>query len=169
MTAFLSHTVPIRTSILLQLQSLSSWALPSVSLWDLNFTPFLCWISYFLYSMSLTLPLLEQVLQELLLKVHRVYEREGFWRPWRSIKVQVLNQQLKSIIPLSRLLSINTICKMPFCLIPLSKHSLPGYLVFFGPQRLLGAGWSSRASSLVGTRASWLYQDWKLASHWAEV
>lgn len=34
---------------------------------------------------------------------------------------------------------------MPFCLIFLSKHSLPGYAVFFGPQKLLGVGWSSLA------------------------
>lgn len=35
---------------------------PSLFFWGMNFIPILCWISYFLHSMSITFPLLEQVL-----------------------------------------------------------------------------------------------------------
>lgn len=76
------------------------------------------------------------------------------------IKVQVLNQQPKPIIPLRRLLSSNTICQMTFCLISLSKHSLPGYPCSLGHRgcwewgdlHLLALQWELERPDCIRTR-----------------
>lgn len=69
----------------------------------------------------------------------------------QGTKVLVLNQPHINYTTTETLLSTKPMWKMPFCLLPLSSHSLLSYPLLFVSQRLLG-GRSSLASSLMGTK-----------------